>query len=89
MLTKNTLNEFAYKKATGDVSNRSAFVVSVPSNKYFCIDLTEFEEDERVGYMVALKELYETHNESLKNSIKEMGLSGNYRQFLEEGIIEG
>lgn len=73
---------FQYTKENGEKSNRVVYVISSPSDMYFTIDLTEFDENERAWYIEKIKEAYE----NLRQEIKEIGLSTNYRNFKKHGI---
>ena len=88
MLKKNELNHFTYTKKIGQVSERDVYIVSVPSNKYFGIDLTEFSEAEKEIYVAELEEIYRHYKQKLEAEIQMLGLSSCYRNFLESGVSD-
>ena len=85
-MKNNTRNQFTYTKPDGSVSARDAFIVSSPSDSYFTIDLSEYDEDDRDAYTRALVELYEDMHYQMKEAIVDLGLSSNYRRFKAEGV---
>ena len=79
-----TLKRFQYEKSPGEVSNREVFILSVPSDAYFGIDLSEFDKDEKEFYLEQLKLLHS----QVDQAIKELGLSHNYRMFLKRKVVD-
>ena len=71
------MKKIIYKDKTRDV-----IVISKPSDNYFMFDLSEYPDEERDHYEA---EYIKLHKEYL-NSIKELGLSSNYRYFKEDKI---
>ena len=78
------LKKFRYRKPNGEESNRTVFVLSKPSDMYFGIDLSEFDEDEKSFYESELRKLYN----GVEAAIEDMGLNNNYRNFKQSRIIE-
>jgi len=76
-----TTNRFTYTKSDDDVSERVAFVLSTPSDMYLTIDLSEFTEQEQIMYADALTEIHKEYTEGIREELKQLGLSGNYRNF--------
>lgn len=85
-MKNNTRQEFTYTKANGSISERDAFVISVPSDSYFTVDLSEFDADERDAYERALVELYADMHDEVTDAIRELGLSSCYRRFKAAGV---
>lgn len=85
-MKKLTVNKFTYTKPTGDVSDREVFIISVPNDMYFGIDISEYSEEEKEAYAEALNDIYEEYNVLLKEEIKQLGLSSNYRNFKADRI---
>jgi len=71
---------FDYTDKKGKETNRTVWVMSPASDKVLCIDLTEFDEDERKEYARILEELKTSYMES----IREVGLGTNFRQFFKD-----
>lgn len=83
-MSRKELVKFTYVKKDGSApTNRTVFPITMPSDKVFGIDLSEFNEEEQELYRAALEV---AHKEFLKE-IEEMGLSSCYRYFKEDGII--
>ena len=74
--------EFDYVDAKGKHSHRVIWPIVAPGDKYFGIDLTEFDEPERKFLTTALNDIYTVYLEE----IKQLGLGSNYRYFKEGGI---
>lgn len=74
--------EFDYVDAKGKESHRVVYTINAPTDKYFGVDLTEFDEEERIYYIQALEDIYTVQLEE----IKQLGLNNNYRFFKEEGV---
>lgn len=80
-MTKNLL-EFDYVDAKGKHSHRVVWPISIPSDKYFGVDLSEFADDEREFLKDQLDAIYNVYLEE----IKQLGLGSNYRYFKEENV---
>ncbi len=76
--------KFQYTKPNDEVSNRCLFVLNKPSDSYFGIDLSEFNEEEKAQYNLMLEGLMA----SVAKEIENLGLHHNYRRFKEERINE-
>jgi len=74
------MKTFNYTKPNGETSTRNLFVLNSPSDSYFGIDLSEFNEEERSQYNKMLEQLMD----SVKTEIVNIGLEHNYRRFKEE-----
>jgi hypothetical protein len=74
--------QFEYEKPDGSKSTRELFVLNKPSDSYFGIDLSEFDEEEKSKYNEMLAQLMQSVNEEIEN----IGLQHNYRRFKEERI---
>jgi hypothetical protein len=72
--------EFDYTDAKGKQSHRVVFPLAKPSDRYFAIDLTEFDESERAFYVNELQAMYKV----MEEEIRQLGLGSNYRYFIEE-----
>lgn len=72
-----TIKRFNYTDSKGKESSRVCWMVSPPSSNYFMIDLTEYDEDERLEYIQLLAEIHGQY----QRAIKEIGLGTNYRNF--------
>jgi hypothetical protein len=77
------IKSFVYKKPEGEISDRYVWEVYPASDKMLAIDLSEFDEKDRAYYVEQLKDIYET----LKEDIKQLGLSSNYRYFKKDRIV--
>jgi len=77
------MKKFYYNK-NGKITERHVHVISKPSDKLFCIDLTEFTEEERSQYERELKNI---HEEWL-DTIRGLGLGTCFRYFKEDNISE-
>jgi hypothetical protein len=77
------IKQFIYKKPEGEISERYVWEIHPASDKMLAIDLSEFDEKDRVYYIDALRDIYDT----LKEDIKQLGLSSNYRYFKKERIV--
>lgn len=77
------IKDFIYKKPDGDVSRRIVYILNSPSDSYFGIDLSEFDEHEQNNYRLMLESL----TDSMNQEIEKMGLAHNYRRFKEDRII--
>lgn len=86
MFKQNQRIEFIYTKANGSVSERDVFVISTPSDSYFTVDLSEFNEDEQAAYTRALVQLYEDLKYQTAEAVQELGLSSCYRRFKANNI---
>ena len=76
--------KFNYVDSKGKTTrDRVAVVIAPPSDCYMCIDVTEYEPEDREYY---LKEIEEAHAVFLQN-IADIGLSSNWRRFKESGIF--
>lgn len=78
------IKDFLYKKADGEVSKRLIFVLNSPSDSYFGIDLSEFDQQDQNNYRLMLESMMD----SVKEEIEKMGLEHNYRRFKEDRIID-
>lgn len=74
--------EFDYVDAKGKHTHRMVWPISGPSDKYFAVDLTEFDVEEREFLTQALNDIYTVY----LAEIKALGLSSNYRYFKEENV---
>jgi len=74
--------KFKYTKANGDVSNRDLVVIRKPSKTFFGIDATDLDESVKSD----LEAFISGQNTELGEVIAELGLSGQYRSFLETGV---
>lgn len=72
-----SVKDFTYTKKDGSVSERHVFVLKEPSDLMLAIDLTEYSPEERSDF----EDLLEQLNQQFKDSIKEVGLASNYRNF--------
>lgn len=88
MLKKNELNIFSYKSVAGKISEREAYIFSIPQNFYLAYELSEFSEEDKKVYIGALDEIYVDIEEQLKEAINELGLKHNYRKFLSGGVTK-
>jgi hypothetical protein len=72
----NEVARFQYKKSPEDISSRVVFLLSsrvvfllsVPGDKYFGVDLSEFDEDEQLYYMRELEILAEIMKQGIEFS---------------------
>ena len=71
------LKKFKYEKNPGDVSHREVFILGVPSDNYFGIDLSEFNDKDKQFYLHNLELL----SSQFDQAINELGLKQNYRLF--------
>lgn len=74
--------EFDYEDAKGKKSHRVIWPITGPSDKYFGVDLSEFDQREREYYTQALNEIYAVYLAEIKG----LGLGSNYRYFKETGV---
>lgn len=86
MFKQNQRIEFTYTKPNASVSKRDAFVISCPSDSYFMLDLSEFNDEDKDAYTRALVELYEDMHYQMKEAVSELGLSSCYRRFKADGV---
>jgi hypothetical protein len=77
------IKSFVYKKPEGEISERYVWEIHPASDKMLAIDLSEFDEKDRAYYVETLKDIYET----LREDIKQLGLSSNYRYFKKDRIV--
>lgn len=77
------VKHFKYMKPEGEISSRIAWEIHPASDKMLAIDLSEFSEEDRNYYIEQLNDLYTC----LKEDIKQLGLSSNYRYFKKERMI--
>jgi hypothetical protein len=84
MMKANEVARFQYKKSPEDISSRVVFLLSVPGDKYFGVDLSEFDEDEQLYYMRELEILAEI----MKQGIEDLGLQSNYRLFSQNKVVK-
>ena len=75
--------QFTYTKENNDVSKRDLVVISQPSNKYFGIDISELDDNQKMWFITNLKELRDEYDESFKSLLDEFNLSNRYRQFFQ------
>lgn len=80
----NELARFQYRKSPEDISSRTVFLLSVPGDKYFGVDLSEFDEDEQLYYQRELEILAEV----VKQGIEDLGLQNNYRMFSQNKVVK-
>ena len=76
------LKTFGYTKANGDKSVRTAYILNKASDLSLCVDLTEFDEDERQFYNGVIDDI----RLRFSNELKKAGLSGNLRTFKEKNM---
>lgn len=74
--------EFDYVDAKGKHSHRVIWPIAGPSDKFFAVDLSEFNDEEREYYKKALDDIHAVYMEE----IRQLGLGHNYRYFKEDGI---
>lgn len=74
--------EFDYTDVKGKQSHRIVWPIAGPSDKYFAVDLTEFEQEEREFLTQALNDIYTVY----LAEIKALGLGSNYRYFKEQNV---
>jgi len=75
------LKQFKYTKESGDTSNRVVYPLNLSGeDKLLCVDLTEFDSDEREQYADLLDEIHKNYIEA----IKEVGLQSTFRTFFLE-----
>jgi len=75
------LKTFKYTKASGNVSIRQVYQMSiVDDDKLFCVDLTEFTAEEAEEYETILNTIHEQYIEAIKDA----GLGSCFRTFLLE-----
>lgn len=77
------IKQFTYRKPEGEVSNRFVWEVHPASDKMLAIDLSEFDEDERIYLSGELQNIFEV----MKEEIKQLGLGHNYRYFKKDRIV--
>ena len=85
-MIKHETHNFSYKAVSGKVTEREAFVISTPSDSYYTLELSEFDEIEKEYYTAALKEFYEKHQEEEFEFLQELGLKNNFRRMKADGI---
>lgn len=71
-----------YKKENGEISERFAHPLNLVDNKLLCIDLTEFDSDDRQEYEDILNRIHSQYIQA----IKEVGLGSQFRYFFTDGI---
>ena len=76
--------KFRYSKTPTEISNRKAVVLTEPSNNYFTLDITEFNDEELdeleaglAKYQEQLDEVFAARTEWLRNA----GFNSYYRSF--------
>ena len=72
-------HHFIYEKANGDLSERIVIPIGFDFNhdNILAIDLTEFDEEEKIYYETAL----EAARDAFNKAIRDAGLGHNYRNF--------
>ena len=71
---------FKYTKENGDKSNRLVFTLMGDTERVFCVDLSEFSNEEQDDYLNILEQLHKNY----MSAIKEVGLGSTFRTFLTE-----
>ena len=71
---------FNYTKENGDKSNRLVFTLMGDTERVFCVDLSEFSNEEQDDYLNILEQLHKNY----MSAIKEVGLGSTFRTFLTE-----
>jgi len=71
------VKRFTYTKSQDNVSKRVVWSLSMPSDKLFGIDLSEFSPSEQADYIAELDKLWE----EFSLGIVDLGLKYNYRLF--------
>jgi len=61
---------------------RDVIVINKPTDNYFMLDLSEYTKDEQEFYEDEFDKLHKAY----LNSIKELGLSSNYRYFKKDKL---
>jgi hypothetical protein len=78
------VKEFHYKDSKGKETDRTVYMIGTPSDKYFGVDLSEFDTEERMYYAQELRNLYAFVHEG----IKDLGLKHNFRYFKKDNMVE-
>ena len=83
-----TVKSFTYTKDNGDVSERTAIVISQPRQNYLVYDVSKLTQDQIFNLLEALDEIDECRNHVIKifedmTGIKESTL---WRSFKPDGI---
>lgn len=60
--------KFKYKKANGEISNRTGIVISSPAKHYCMFDLSDLMEDEQTTF----NDIYEQYLEEKKSVLEEL-----------------
>jgi len=75
------LKTFKYTKPSGDTSIRQVYPLNVVGNdKLLCVDLTQFDTDDKQDYENLLNQI---HNDYIQ-AIKDAGLGSTFRTFFLE-----
>ena len=61
---------------------REVVVINKPTDNYFMLDLSEYDEKEREYYEAGFKDI---HNDYIQR-LKDLGISSNYRYFNKDKI---
>lgn len=90
MLKKYELNAFSYT-SVGDkpkTTEREAFVISMPSDSYYVLELSEFNTKDKEYYVAALRDFYLDRQEQEQEFLREIGLNQNFRRMKQDGCHE-
>lgn len=76
------LKIFNYTKENGDKSKRLVFQLNGTADRFFCVDLSEFDIQEQDDYLAILNQLQDNYI----RAIEEVGLGSTFRTFLNERV---
>jgi len=82
------IKKFTYTKANGDVSERTAIVVSVPRDNYLVYDVSDLTEEEVENLREKLAYSESIRETELESFTEETGINSNnlWRSFKPGGI---
>lgn len=78
------LMEFTYTKSPTDVSRRVFIPLSVPSNKYFGIDVSDLDVEDQAFVMSEIELIEEEKQTAIAKVMEKYDIRTQFRSFLEE-----
>lgn len=82
------LMEFTYAKSPTDISRRVFIPLSVPSNKYFGIDVSDLDVEDQALVMGEIEEIEREKQEAISKVMAKYDIRTQFRSFLEEKMSD-
>ena len=81
--------KFKYKKANGEISNRTGIVVSSPAKHYSILDLSDLTEDEQASFNDIYEQYLEEKSILLEELDAKFGIQNMIKKYFKNFNPEG